>query len=573
MSVLVVMKESSVAEKWDLDRLSDVWASRGFDRRELLKLLGAGAGLTAMTTLFTAPGAGAAAAARVQGDEKQVSIEWRKPQTLNPIFSTAGFEQQVERAILGSLVRMSDKLVPTGDLAEKIDVSADATVYTFHLQPKATFSDGTPLTSADVLFTFERAIDKRVGSIWSGRLQGIEGAPDYSVQKADTVTGLTAPDDRTVVFTLSDPDAAFLPILADFCGLGILPKHILENVAPDQLVNDKYNLAPTVGAGAFKFVSYESDQYVELEANDTYWAGRPAVDRIFLRILDAEVAVAEMKKGTLDLISVSIDDIDSLKENADLTVVSVPSPSMDSISFNLDKDYFKDKRIRQAAMYAIDRANIVKEIYKDNAVVRNSPIFGPDWMGVPEGLNEYAYDPDKAKQLLKDAGWDSGRKVQMMYNPAGNKSFNNMIPIIQSQLGDAGMQIDLVQYDAAELNKHLGTDHDYEIYIGGGGVYGADPNISSRYYLSNAFTPTGANSVWYANPDVDALYKQGRQAGDQAARKVIYTRLALLLNEECPSVFLWSPNTNFAFNNRLQGFLPPSYVDNRLWNSEQWSVG
>lgn len=559
------------ADNWDLDRLSNAWAARGLDRRELLKLLGAGAGLTAMTALFTAPGAGAAA--KVQGEEKQVSIEWRKPQTLNPIFSTAGFEQQVERAILSSLVRMSDKLVPTGDLAEKIDVSDDATVYTFHLQPKATFNDGTPLTSADVLFTFQSALDKRVGSIWGGRLQGIKGAADFGDQKADTVAGLTAPDDHTVVFTLDKPDAAFLPILADFCGLGILPKHVLGDVAPDQLVNDKYNLAPTVGAGAYKFVQYASDQYVELEANDTYWAGRPAVDRIFLRILDAEVAVAEMEKGTLDLISVSIDDIERLKANPSLTVVSVPSPSMDSISFNLDKEYFKDKRIRQAAMYAIDRANIVKEIYKDNAVVRNSPIFGPEWMGVPEGLNEYAYDPEKAKQLLKDAGWDSGRKVQMMYNPAGNKSFNNMIPIIQAQLGEAGMQVELVQYDAAELNKHLGTDHDYEIYIGGGGVYGADPNISSRYYLSNAFTPTGANSIWYANPEVDKLYAEGRQAGDQAKRKEIYTQLAQLLNEECPSVFLWSPNTNFAFNNRLQGFLPPSYVDNRLWNSEDWSVG
>ncbi|MGN6032829.1 MAG: hypothetical protein ACTHQE_14340, partial [Thermomicrobiales bacterium] len=128
-------------------------------------------------------------------------------------------------------------------------------------------------------------------------------------------------------------------------------------------------------------------------------------------------------------------------------------------------------------------------------------------------------------------------------------------------------------YDAAEINKHLVTDHDYEIYIGGGGVYGADPNISSKYYLSNAFTPTGGNSVWYANPDVDKLYAEGRQATSQEDRKVVYTKLAQLLNEECPSVFLWSPNTVFAFNNRLHGFLPPSYVDNRLWNVEEWSIG
>jgi peptide/nickel transport system substrate-binding protein len=556
-----------MSEKWDLERTASEWSRQGLDRRQLMKLLGAGAGLSALTTLFTS---GPASAAQEGG--VQVSIQWRKPQTLNPIFSTAGFEQQVERAIFGSLIRMSDVLEPTGDLAESIEASADATVYTFKLRPNAMFNDGTPLTSADVLFTFERALDKRVGSIWTGRLQGIKGAAEFGTQAATTVEGLTAPDEHTVVFTLAEPDGAFLAILADFCGLGILPKHILGEVAPDQLVNDGFNLAPTVGAGPYSFITYESDQYVELAANPNFWGGKPAVDQVFLRIMDSEVAVAEVEKGTVDLVSISIDDIERLQGNETLTVVSIPSPSMDSISFNLDLEYFKDKRIRQAVTYAIDRANIVKEIYKDNAVVRNSPIFGPEWMGVPEGLNEYAFNPDTARQLLADAGWDASRTVQMMYNPSGNKTFSDMIPILQAQLADVGMQIELVQYDAAEINKHLVTDHDYEIYIGGGGVYGADPNISSRYYLSDVHTPTGANSVWYANPEVDALYKEGRQATDQAARKEVYTRLAVLLNEECPSVFLWSPNTNFAFNNRLKGFLPPSYVDNRLWNVEQWSV-
>jgi peptide/nickel transport system substrate-binding protein len=554
---------------WNLEALERAWNDKGLDRRELMKLVGAGAGASALFSLFTAPGGGVVSAQ----EEVQVSIQWRKPQTLNPIFSTAGFEQQVERAIFGSLVRMSDQLVPTGDLAADIVASDDATSYTFTLHEGTTFNDGTPLTSADVLFTFERALDKRVGSIWTGRLQGIKGAAAYGDQTATTVEGLTAPDERTIVFTLDAPDGAFLAILADFCGLGILPKHILGEVAPDQLVNNAFNLAPTTGAGPYSFVQYQTDQFLELQANPNFWGTAPAVNRVFLRILDSEVAVAEVESGGVDLVSISISDIERLQGNENLTVVSIPSPSMDSISFNLDLEYFKDKRIRQAVMYGIDRANIVKEIYQDNAVVRNSPIFGPEWMGVPEGLNEYAFDPDMARQLLTDAGWDTGRTVKMIYNPSGNKTFSDMVPIIQAQLGDVGMKIELVQLDAAGINQQLITDHSYEIYIGGGGVYGADPNISSRYYLSNGWTPTGANSVWYANPEVDALYAEGRQAPTREARKEVYTRLAVLLNEECPSVFLWSPNTVFAFNNRLKGFLPPSYVDNRLWNVEQWSVG
>ena len=557
-----------MAERWTLETLSRVWEERGLDRRELMKLIGAGAGLTALTTLFTAPGPASA-----QDATKQINVEWRKPQTLGPLFSTAGYEQQVERAVLGALVRMSDKLQPTGDLAESIDISPDATQYTFHLHQNAVFSDGTPLTSKDVLFTFQRALDKRTGSIWTARLAGIEGAAEYGDQTAETVSGLTAPDDYTVVFKLANPDAAFLTILADFCGLGILPEHVLGTVAPEELVNNAFNLAPTVGAGPYTFVEYATDQYAELRASDTYWGGRPGVDSIFMRIINAESAVAELEQGGLDLIAVAVQDIERLSQNENVTLVSVQSPSMDSISCNLDNPIFQDKRVRQAMMYAIDRANIVKEIYQDNAVVRNSPIFGPEWMGTPEGLNEYPFDPDMARQLLGDAGWDSSRDVQMMYNPAGTATFNQMIPIIQAQLGDVGMKITLQQYDNAGINQHLITDHDYEIYIGGGGVYGADPNVSSRYYLSNAHTPTGANSIWYSNEQVDQLYAQGRQTGDQAVRREVYVQLAQLLNDECPSVFLWSPNTNFAFSKRLMNFLPPSYVDNRLWNSEQWTIG
>ena len=453
-----------------------------------------------------------------------------------------------------------------------MDINDDATEFVFNLRKEAMFNDGKPLTAADVMFTFERALDGRTGSFWTGRLQGIKGAPEFGDQSADAVEGLEIVDDHTFKITLSNPDAAFLPILADFSGLGILPKHILEDVAPDQLQGHNFSLNPTVGAGPYSFVQYQSDQFVELQANPNYWGEAPAVERIFLRILQPEIAVAELESGTIDLVSISLDNIERLEANDAITVVSIESPSMDSISLNLDLEYFQDKRLRQAMMYGINRAGIAEQIYGGNAIVRNSPIFGPDWMGVPEGLNEYAYDPDKARQLVKESGWDENRTVEMMYNPSSTSTFTNMVPIIQSQLAEIGIKINLLQLDAAGINLKLTTDHDYEIYIGGGGVYGADPNISSKYYLSNSFTPGGANSVWYANEEVDALYQQGREAGSLEDRKAVYTTLAQLLNEELPSIFLWSPNTNFAYSNRLQGFSPPRYVDNRLWNAEEWTV-
>jgi peptide/nickel transport system substrate-binding protein len=533
-----------------------------------MKLIGAGAGMTALTTLVTTPGSAVAQDAAAS----QVSLEWTKPRTLGPLFSTAGSEQQVGRLVLGALVKMTDTLEAVPDLAESVDISDDATVYTFNLHQNATFNDGTPLTSADVVFTIERAVDTRTGSFWKGRFMGLVGAAEYADQTAETIEGLTAPDDYTVVLTLATPDAAFLPTLADFTGLGILPKHILGEVPPESLIDDPFNLAPTVGAGPYNFVTYESDQYVELEANPTFWGEAPAIQKIFMRILLPDIAAAELEAGAIDLISVSLDDMERLGQNENLTIVTLPSPSLDSISVNLDREYFQDVRVRQALQYAIDRENITSQLYKGEAIVRNSPIFGPDWMGVPEGLNEYAFDPDMARQLLTDAAWDTELEVEMMYGAGATSTFQNMVAIIQQQWADVGFKVSLLQLDSAELVRKLVTEPDYDLYIGGGGVYGAEPSISSKYYLSNNFTPGGANNVRYANPEIDELYAAGKAEADPAARVEIYTQIAKILNEDLPSIFLWSPNTAFAVNKRLIDFKAPAYVNNRLWNAEEWSL-
>ena len=556
-------------KQWTLEDFERAWIAKGLDRRRLLKLIGAGAGMAAMTEFALAsPVSGAAQ----EASGSQVAIEWAKPRTLGPLFSTAGSEQQVERAIFGVLVQMTGNLEQVGDLAESYEISEDSTTFTFHLHPDAMFNDGTPVTAEDVVFTLERAINPATASFWQGRLMGIVGARAFADGEADSVDGIEAPDEKTVILELESPDTAFLPTFADFSGLGILPKHVLGDVAPDQLINHRFNLEPTVGAGPYQFVTYETDQYLELEPNPNWFGDEPSVTRVFLRILQPDVAVAELENGSIDLIAVSLADIERLEALEHVTVVSVPSPSLDTISVNLDREYFQDKRVRQAMQYALDRNTIVDQLYQGRATVYNSPIFGPDWMGVPEGLNEYQYDPDLARQLLEEAEWDSELRPQMMYVPGGNPTFDNMVSIVQAQWADVGFNVELLQLDSSELVQKLVVEPDYDLYIGGGGVYGADPSISAKYYHSDNLTPGGANNVRYVNPDVDQLYADGKRAADLDERREIYTQIAQILNEDLPSIFLWSPHSNFAMSDRLQGFEPPQYVNNRLWNVEDWSV-
>lgn len=558
-----------MGKHWTFQDLERAWTARGLDRRRLLQLVGAGAGMAALAELaITSP----ASAAAQDGAASQVTMEWRAPRTLGPLFSTAGFEQQVERAIFGVLVQMTGNLEQVGDLAESFEVSDDATTFTFHIHPDATFNDGTPLTAEDVVFTLQSALIPETASFWQGRLMGIAGARAFADGEADSVEGIETPDEKTVILTLESPDTAFLPTFADFSGLGILPKHVLGDVAPDQLINHRFNLEPTVGAGPFQFVTYETDQYLELEPNPNWHGNAPAVSRLFLRVVQPDVAVADLENGSIDLIIASLDDIERLEALEHVTVINVPSPSMDSISVNLDREYFQDKRVRQAMQYAIDRNTIVEQLYQGRAIVRNSPIFGPDWMGVPEGLNEYPYDPDMARQLLEEAGWDPELRPELMYVPGGNATFDNMVSIVQAQWAEVGFNVELLQLDATELNQKLVLDADYDLYIGGGGVYGADPSICAKYYHSDNLTPGGANNVRYVNPEVDQLYADGKRAADLEERKGIYTQIAQILNEDLPSIFLWSPDSMFAVNNRLQGFEAPRYINNQLWNVEDWSV-
>jgi len=555
-----------MSEQWDLDRLTQEWTARGLNRRDLMRLVGAGAGAGVIAALIGASPDRVAA----QAGESQVSVLWdASPVSLSPLYSSSGSEQQVERAMFGALVKMSGDLVPTPDLCESIDAAPDGTVYTFKLKSGLSFNDGTPLTSADVIFTLERAINPGTGSIWKGRLSGVKGAADYDGTSGE-VEGLKAIDDSTVEVTLAAPDGAFLVNLCGFSGLGILPKHVLGDVAPDALKENPFSLAPTVTAGGYAFVQYATDQYLELKKNDTY-AGEVGLDHLFMRILTPEVGLGQLETGEIDVMSVPVSEMEHAKGLANVTVAAVPSPSMDFLALNLERPYLQNVQMRQAMMYAIDRESIVASVLQGQGTVVNSSIFGPDWMGTPDGLEPYAFDPDKAKSLLDSSGFDKSQKLQLMIVP-GTPSMDAAVAVMQQQLNDVGFNIELLQVDVPELIRRYVDETDFDLFYNAGGVFRADPSISATYFATANFTPGGGNGSHYSNPAVDDLFNQGKAETDQAKRKDIYTEIAQTLNKEVPWIFLWSPNSIFGFSNRLQGFSPPSYSNNKLWNAETWTV-
>ncbi len=543
------------------------------DRRRLFQGAAAlGLSTTALgRTLRTGPAAGAQAAGGT------INVAWAGDLTnLTPLFSGSGQEQALSSLIFGTLIKPNNNLEPIPDLAEKWEISPDATTFTFTLRSGLTWSDGTPLTADDVVFTYERAIDRRTGSERAGVLLEIEGAEAYANQEAETVTGLTAPDPQTVKIVLAKPNAAYLVTLQSAAGFGIEPKHILGEVPPDQLKGHAFTLEPTVGAGAYIVSSYEPGQYLELKRNDSYFRGTPALDRIVVKILTLEVALAQLESGELDLASrVPVGEMERIQGNASLVLHSVVSPSITQIAVNTAQPYLSDKRVRQAFMHAIDRQGIIDSVLQGQATIVNSPIIGPTWMGQPE-FNTYAFDPDRAKALLAEAGWDANQTVEMMYPSTINQEQDTYQVIIQQQLNDVGVKLELRAYDQAEIERKRmieenGTFHgDYDLYSFGGGVYRVDPSVAGPYYLSElAGRP---NIQYYANPALDELFANGVTTANLDERKTIYTEAARILNDDLPTLFLWSPNSLYASSARLQGFLAPAYTNGYLWNAEEWTA-
>lgn len=564
------------------------------DRRELRvnrrKLLTTGAATAGAAMVATTPlgrSLGVSGSAHVAAQDAtptpalggEIKLAYAPPATLNPLFSTAGTDQGVERQIYGALVMMTADKDPQMDLAESVDISEDAMTFTFTLKEGLVFTDGTPLTSKDVLFTYQRAIDPRTGSVWRSRLLTLEGAEAYDGETVTEITGLTAPDDRTVVMKLTKPDATWLITLGDFAGFCILPEHAFGSIAPDQLQEAPFTFNPTPSAGAFVFEEYLADQYVALRRNDAYNPPKAYVDKLFMTILPQSVtALSQLQNGEIDILQVPIPDMESVQQNPNLTLETAPSLMLQWMIPNATRPAFADKRVRQAMIYALDRASMAKEIMKDQVTVINSPFFGWEWTeGEPAGLNPYEFDPDKARQLLSEANWDSSTAITSHFIP-GNPVDETLLNIIQQQYKDVGINFELLAVDVPDYTNRLisgakdGNTGDFDLILGSGGTMGQDPNVLTRYISTASATPAGANYTHFSNARVDELLVAGRGTTDIAERKKIYTEIAQIINDEAIWIFLWRLNSVYGVNKRVQGFRAPGHPGRVISSAHEWSV-
>ena len=443
------------------------------------------------------------------------------------------------------------------ELAYRWDYADDGMSVTFYLREGVTWHDGAPFTSKDVAFSVELSLDPTFGR---GQLTAIKGGEAYRNGDADTIPGVVVIDDHTIRFDFEQPTGTFLSQLANFgFGLQVLPEHILGKIEDRSTVGTNEFFLKPIGTGAFKMVGEViAGQGFRLEAFDDYFFGRPKIDEITFRVITSgDAAYIALLRGDIDYATRTGFGSDYLaKFDAALLDPRITASGATRMSgagvflVNVRKEHFKDKRVLQAMQYAMDRQALSDAFYGGRGVLVNSPLHVG---AVAERADlkplRYPYDPEKATQLLTDAGWDSDYVVPMIVYTRQMSRRPEMFAAIAQYLEAVGMKTEYEVLDdpwARFRSWNTDTPGAGEVMMSAINM-GPDPDQHLMLFMHS----TSWNGSGYANPVLDAKIEAARGVMTDKERVSLYQDIAFELQENYPSAFLsGSPGSIFLYNAR-----------------------
>ena len=477
--------------------------------------------------------------------------------TLLANFTTTNFAITIAQCCFESLLTYDDKLQFQPYLAEKWDVSPDGATYTFNLRKDVKWSDGQPLVSGDVLATVLALTDPKTVTSWISYVDQIQGATDRKAGKSNDLPGFQVVDDSTFKVTTVQPSATFLDLFGT--EFSVLPKHVLDSIPMDQLNKSQFANQPTVSTGPFTLVNYTADQAAEFARNENYWRKKPSLARFFVNIMTPDTAVVALEKGDLQVIPGEIsgelppENADQLKQIPDITVTSYANDNTETLYPNL-KTFFGDVHSRQALMYAIDRESIVQQVLLGYGKVAYSvyPEFSPYYRA---DLNKYPYDPDKAKQLLQQANWDSGQQLDFLV-PTGDSTRTRVSTIVQQYVQAVGINAQIEQVDFATSVARLTQQHKFDLSLTQNRGFN---NLDvSRRFATNMYD-AGVNSGGYSNPDLDKLMKEAVSKLTLQDQKPLTDQIQQIINTDVPTVMMYYRDSIGAVNTKQLGGATPRY--------------
>lgn len=452
------------------------------------------------------------------------------------------------------LVELDPELNFQGMLADSV-TTEDNLNFVVHINDAATWSDGTPVTAADVEYTVRRLASPVVNNT-TLMLYAFEGVGDdgFVEKGAESVAGLQIIDDKTIQFTSKYPMAltTFENTYARY--LHVMPKHIIEKFSEEELLTADWFSHPDVVSGPFFLSDFDNDHYISYEANKDYWKGAPKIDKLNIRIVDASQVYAGLQSGEIDIThhtmtAIPQEDFDSIEalENVK-TVYGAPITNQSAF---IQTANIQDARVRQALLYAIDRQQLVDQLLKghgevvDGFVSSASPFFS-------EEVTPISYDPEKAKQLLEDAGWDGSQTLRFYVN-SGDSTFVNGAQVLVAQWAAVGIKVEVQTVDLATLMTIAGTT-DYDILAVQYTYAPVDPYPDVDWLLGGEGSWTG-----YHSDEISEALAGTQQTSDVEKIKELYAVVDKKVQEDVPMFSAYVISAQGAVSSRLTGAEPSAY--------------
>ena len=468
-----------------------------------------------------------------------------EPGTLNPIVATDAYEGVINGGnIYETLIERDNETLELKPLlADSWEISEDKLTYTFKIREGVKWHDGTPFTSADVVFSYKTIMNPKVD------------APQLRSYYQE-IRDVEAIDDYTVKFTYARP--YFLAL--EFCGgMPIVPKHIFEE--------GDFNTNPAgrkpVGTGPFKFVKWTTGREVVLEKNPDYWGEKPHINRIVFRIItDSSVALQVLKRQELDVASLSPIQWEKQTNSPDFEKhfdkFSYFTPNYSYIGWNSKRPFFADKRVRTALTHLVNRELILEKVmYGLGAIVTN-----PFYINSPEydkSIEPIPYDPKAARKLLEEAGWvdhdrdgirdKDGVKFSFEFLiPGGSETGEKIATILKEELNGIGINMTIRKTEWAVFTTRLNERNFDAVTLAWSMGIESDP-----YQIwSSTQAESGSNFIGFKNAEVDRLIETARKEFDKDKRIELYRQFSEIIHEEQPYTFLFCRKATVAVNKRFE---------------------
>lgn len=419
----------------------------------------------------------------------------------------------------------------------------DSVTLRFDLDPDARWHDGQPVTASDVAFTFDVYRDTLVGSTALPRLQHI--------------ASVTARDDYTAVFHFTEPyGESFLDAVYH---MRILPRHLLDTIPRQDLASHPFGRAP-VGNGPFQFKEWKAGESIEIEADSTFFRGRPGLRRVIWRFVDdPQVALTQLLEGEADAMAFvgGREAVAQVRASSHLKLVEYPSSVDAFIVFNLrDPDQldrphplFGDRNVRRAISMAVDPAVIVRAVFGDKARVPPGPVSMVQWIW-SDSLPRLPFDTAQAKAILTGEGWadhdgdgtldrDGIPLAFELLVPTSSGTRRVAAPIVQEQLARVGIRVDIteLEHSAADARARQGR---FDAYFN---AYGGDvsPGTIGQVWSSAAAVEGGDNFGRYRNPEVDRGIRAAERAMDVPDARAQWERVLATIVNDAPAIWIYTP--------------------------------